>query len=332
GIPVVWGLVKDGAYAVRFLTRDARSARSKQLLALGSVKAVEGTFTSEDDLRKGFRGARYAFAIPAYESALEEGIEFFVYGNLDYGYKKAGYDPKFRAAHYDGKGRIGEWILQQNKEPMNHKRMGAALFTTGPYMSMILGARTPMAPKIEDGVVTWRVSLGHGAVPHVDLDDCEYYVRWLFDHQERANGLDLEVAIDLIDYDDLAHAFEKVTGHPARYIDTSLADYWARGPLGKGTNPTGYNADPEDPATQSMRGGFTAWWNMWKYSGGNRGIIQRNFKLLDEIYPNRVKSAEEWFRREEKKSKELGLPSLWEQVNNPKPVLKLVEDRREGRL
>jgi hypothetical protein len=350
GIPVIRGLVKDGAYAVRFLTRDATSARSKLLLAMENVEAIEGTFASESDLRKGFRGAQYAFvnidgfnsgektevywAIRSYELALEEGIKFFVYGNLDYVYKKSGFDPKFRTGHYDGKGRVGEWILQQNKTPEIAKRMGAAIFTTGPYIQMALGQRTPMSPTVEDGVVTWKVPLGEGAVAHVDLDDCEQYVRWLFDHQERSNGLDLEVAIDLVDYHEMAKAFEKVTGHPAKYVDVSLDEYWTTGPLSAGkATAAGYNADPSDPSTMNLRDNFTGFWNMWKHTHtGNRGVIKRDFALLDEIHPNRIKSAEEWFRREENKSKEQGLPSLWERATNLKPVLKIAEDGRKGRL
>lgn len=350
GIPVIRGLVKDGAYAVRFLTRDANSARSKQLLAMGNVEAIEGTFASESDLRKGFRGAQYAFvnidgfnsgektemfwAIRSYELALEEGIKFFVYGNLDYVYMKSGFDPKFRTGHYDGKGRIGEWILQQNKKPEVTKRMGAALFTTGPYIQMALGRGTPMSPVVEDGVVTWKVPLGQGAVAHVDLDDCEYYVRWLFDHQDRANGLNLEVAIDLVDYHEMAKAFEKVTGHPAKYVDVDLDTYWAMAFGGSGGKlAAGYNADLSDPSTMSIRDNFTGFWNMWKNTHtGNRGVIKRDFKLLDEIFPDRIKSAEEWFRREEQRSKELGLPSLLERATNLKPVLKVAEDGRKGRL
>jgi hypothetical protein len=64
------------------------------------------------------------WAIRSYETALEEGIKFFVYGNLDYALKESGYDSKFRTGHYDGKGRIGEWILFQNQH--NRDRMGAA--------------------------------------------------------------------------------------------------------------------------------------------------------------------------------------------------------------
>lgn len=348
GIPVIRGLVADGAYAVRFLTRDASSPRSKSLLDLPNVTAIEGTFANEDDLRAGFADADYAFvnidgfnagektemywAMRAYELALEAGIKFYVYGNLDYGYKKSGFKPEYRCGHYDGKGRIGEWVLQQNSNPEINKRMMTAVFTTGPYISMAIGARTPMSPKVEDGVVTWRVPLGQGAVPHVNLDDCEYYVRWLLDHQDRADGMNLEVAIDLIGYDDLAAAFTKVTGHEARYIDTSLDEYWTTGPMGTGERPAGYNASEEDRATMSLRNNFTGFWNLWKGSGGNKGIVRRDFTLLDEIHPGRVKSAEEWFRREEEKSQKEGGPGLWERVNNLRPVLKVAEDGRRGRL
>ena len=110
-----------------------------------------------------------------FEIAIEEGVKFFVYGNLDYGLKKAGYDSKYRVGHYDGKGRIAEWILLQNQA--NSARMGAAIFTSGPYIEMTISPLTPMAPSVEDGVVTWRVPLGDGAVPHVSLEDCGYYVR-----------------------------------------------------------------------------------------------------------------------------------------------------------
>ena len=278
GMPIVRDLVADGKYSVRVLTRDATSPRAKALLALGNVSIVEGSFADDDVLREGFRGCDGAFvnidgfntgektetywAIRSYEIAIEEGIKFFVYGNLDYGLKKSGYDSRFRAGHYDGKGRMADWILSQNQS--NRARMGAAVFTSGPYIEMAISPLTPMTPTVEDGVVTWRVPLGQGAVPHVALDDCGYYVRWLFDHPRLANGMDLEVAIAHMTYTELASAFEKVTGHPAQYIDTDLEAYW-NGPLnGVADQPAGYNADPNDKSTMSFRDNFTGFWNMWK--------------------------------------------------------------------
>lgn len=61
GIPVIRGLVKDRKYSCRVLTRDTTSARAKQLVALGNVELVTGTFASEKDLRDGFRGCDGAF-------------------------------------------------------------------------------------------------------------------------------------------------------------------------------------------------------------------------------------------------------------------------------
>lgn len=87
---------------------------------------------------------------------------------------------------------------------------------------MTVAAAIIMVPKVENGVVTWRVPLGKGAVPHVALDDCEYYARWLFDHPERSDGMNLEVAIAHIPYADLAAAFQTVTGKPAQYIDEPM--------------------------------------------------------------------------------------------------------------
>lgn len=346
GIPVISALVADKKYSVKALTRDPASRRAQALLALGNVSLLEGTFADETVLREGFRGCDGAYvnidgfntgektemywAIRSYEIAIEEGVKFFVYGSLDYALRKSGYDSKFRAGHYDGKGRIGEWILFQNR--LNEGRMGVAVFTTGPYMEMAISAMTPMTPSVEDGVVSWRVPLGAGAVPHVALEDCGFYARWLFDNPDRANGMNLEVAIEHIPYDKLATAFQKITGHPARYIDTSLEDYWA-GPLKMAAKlPAGYNADPNDKSTMSFRDNFTGFWNIWKY-----GVVQRDYALLDEIHPHRIRTVEEWLRRVDQRVKEGGGGGLWEELqpenlSKAPPLLKLTEDKRKGAL
>lgn len=181
------GLVGEGRYSVLALTRDARSARAGLLASMGNVAFLEGTFADETILRRGMKACDGVFinidgfnagertemyrAIRAYEIALEERIKFFVYGNLDYTLKKASYNSAFRTGHYDGKGRIGERILSQNRS--NGARMGAALFTSGPYIETAFSGGTPMTPRMEDGVLTWRVPLGDAAaVVHVALEDC----------------------------------------------------------------------------------------------------------------------------------------------------------------
>jgi hypothetical protein len=142
--------------------------------------------------------------------------------------------------------------------------------------------------------------------------------------------MDLEVAIAPITYAELATAFEKVTGHKAQYIDTTLEDYWMKGPMSRVADiPAGYNADPKDPATMTIKENFTGFWNTWKY-----GVLKRDYKLLDEVHPNRIRSAEEWFRREDANGRARGEGGLWERIQheNLKPILKLSEDGRKGRV
>ncbi|KAH7078648.1 NmrA-like family protein [Paraphoma chrysanthemicola] len=345
GLPVCHGLTKDGGYSLRVLTRDAKSSRAQEIAKLGDVEFIEGTFANEADLRKGFAGCWGAFVnidgfnsgektetywtIRAYELAVELGIKFLVFGNLDYVYKKSGYDPKFRCGHYDGKGRMAEWMLQQRRS----NNMGVAVFTTGPYMEMATSTRTLMTPQVQDGTVIWAVPLGDGAIPHVSLDDCEYYARWLFDHPDRSDGMNLEVAIEHVHYADLAAAFSKVTGKPAQYMNIPMDMYFEHFPGADG--PAGYNADLSDPATMSVRENFTGFWTMWAHSGGNKGVIQRDYALLDEIHPKRIKTVEQFFRLEDEKHRAAGRGGLFEAIESssiPAVLKGFGEDNRQGRL
>lgn len=342
GIPIVKALVNDKKYQVRALTRDTSSLRANELLALGNVELLQGTFANELTLRNGFRGCDGAFvnidgfdvgekseiywAIRTYEIAIEEGIKFFVYGSIPYVLKLGGYDSKFHAGHMDGKGRVGQWILFQNIE--NRERMGASLFTVGPYIDMAISARTPMTPTIEDGNVTWRVPFGDSSMPFGSLEDCGHYVRWQFDNPERANGMDLITAIEHTGFNDLAVAFERVTGHPAQYIDVSLDEYWENGALSKVAHlPAGANADPSDPSTMTLKQNFTGFWNAFKHGG----LFNIDYALLDEIHPSRVKSVEEWFRLHDKIWQSSGKGSLRERIQpeNISPIFNRVRDGRK---
>jgi hypothetical protein len=169
----------------------------------------------------------------------------------------------------------------------------------------------------------------------VSLEDRGYYARWLFDNPDRANWLDLEVAIEHIHYKDLARAFEAVTGHPARFIDVDLDTYWTTGPLSMAASMgSGYNSDPNDSAFMTIRQNFTGFWNLWKHSGHNEGIIKRDYKLLDEIHPKRARSVEQWLRKMNDRGIKDGSGSLREKVQpkNLRPILKMAEDGMQGKL
>jgi hypothetical protein len=81
----------------------------------------------------------------------------------------------------------------------------------------------------------------------------------------------------------------------------------------------------------SFRDNFTGFWNQWKHN-----IIKRDYALLDEIHPSRIKTVEQWLRREEQLSREAGRGGLWEAVQpenlQKHSILKIGEDQRRGKL
>ena len=217
--------------------------------------------------------------------------------------------------------------------------MGAGLLTTGPYIDMTLAPGTPMTVRLAgeaNGVATWRMPLGKdGAVPFVSLEDTGAYARWMFDHPDEASGLNLKTAIGHVNFVEVASAFEKVTGHPARYVDVSMEEYWATGPMSdRAQDPSAYNSDPMDPASMTVKQNLSGWWETYRRSGENKGVLTRDYALLDRILPGRIRNAEAWFRGEVERGKERGEGSLWErmQKGNMKAATKKNEEGWSGSL
>ncbi|PON20667.1 hypothetical protein TGAM01_v210452 [Trichoderma gamsii] len=170
--------------------------------------------------------------------------------------------------------------------------MRMATFTTGPYIEMATALGTLVTLKIEhdktgEHQVLWRLPLTNdGAIAHVSIDDCEQYVRWLFDNQERADGMDLAMTIEHVHYAELAAAFEHVTGHKAQFINISSEERWKDGPMSsRGENASGVQVNKGEPDSMTVRENFTGFWHLWRDSGYNKGLIKRDYKLLDAIHP-----------------------------------------------
>lgn len=55
---------------------------------------------------------------------------------------------------------------------------------------------------------------------------------------------------------------------------------------------------------------------------------------MDKVHPQRIRSVEEWIRKENDKGLKLGLGSLWDRIQpeNLQHVLKVSEDQRQGKL
>lgn len=159
-------LANSGRYSVRVLTRNAQSSRAQDLLKLPNVGLIQGKQDSQSDLHAAFKGvygawvntdgftlgekAELFYGIRAYEIARAEGVQHYVYANIEYALKNAGWDEAYHAGHHDAKGRVGEFILAQGQDG----DMKASLLSTGPYLNMFFDGMYVPEEK-EDGSFVW---------------------------------------------------------------------------------------------------------------------------------------------------------------------------------
>lgn len=111
----------------------------------------------------------------------------------------------------------------------------------------------------------------------------------LADTPDRSNGLELHVATEDIAWKDLATAFSDVTGKKAVYKNVTLDEYFGLGIFPEPDAKLGSAAAPDDSTLFTFRENFSGFWNCWKDE-----LTTRDYALLDEILPGRIKSVKEW--------------------------------------
>ena len=127
------------------------------------------------------------------------------------------------------------------------------------------------------------------------LSDVGVFVKWIFDNPSKSTGLNLEMATEQVSFSDITAAYTRVTGKNAIHRKLPFDKYLPKHepyPNAPANWATGLDKDTAG-ATMSWRENFTAWWKFW---GGGKGAT-RDMELLDEIYPGRIKTLEEWMRK-----------------------------------
>lgn len=155
--------------------------------------------------------------------------------------------------------------------------------------------------KQPDGTAVFALPLADGAIPFVHLGDFGKYVHWALSHSEQSNHLDFGIATAHVSGEEIATAFSSYTGKPAAYVDLDVdhwnAEAWKYLPSGKDTK-IGYQHIKDDNALRMTYGdNFKHWWNLYKASKGNTGLIKRDYIFLDRIVPDRLKSLSEWMEK-----------------------------------
>lgn len=177
-----------------------------------------------------------------------------------------------------------DYISAQGTEKMAWSVLTSCLYVEG--LSELLA---PHPDPENEGTLTFAVPLGKGKCPLIYLEDYGAYARWIFDTPDRSTGLQLHVATEDIAWADLAAAFAEVTEKKAVYKDVTLDQYFSIGIFPEPEAKVGGEMAGDDGTLFTVRENFSGFWNCWKDS-----LTKRDYGLLDEILPGRVKSVKEW--------------------------------------
>ncbi|TFY62991.1 hypothetical protein EVJ58_g3514 [Rhodofomes roseus] len=309
-------------YSVRALSRDPGSRRAKELVSKG-VEVVRGAFDDLASVRAALAGVYGAWVntdgftvgeqkemwagIRIFELAKQAGVRHYIWRYLDYGFKLSSYDTTYNCEHYDGKGRVAEF-MQAQPSVVTDTDMSWTVITSGPYMEMLFNFMFGPYKKREDGTVVFATPVGNGHVPMIALEDLGFFARYAFDNREITSAQDLEIATDKVGWEYLKATFEKVTGQRAEVIYQSFDD-WCKN--FKNVDIPVANERPVGDGSTTWRQNFRAWWSMWRDD-----LIQRDYEWLRRVNPNGY-TLESWMR-----AKQYGTYALWEKVT----LLKNTED------
>jgi uncharacterized protein YbjT (DUF2867 family) len=297
----VTALTSDSKYAVRVITRSASSKEAQDLGAIPGVSIFEGDSYDESILRKALHGVDLVFAntngfaigekaetywgIRLYELAREFKVKHFVWAGLEYASKLGNFDAKYKCGHLDGKARVSEYLAAQPTSPMAWSVLTSCLYAEGLWEIL-----RPLPDPADPSTLVFALPLGSAKLPLIHLEDYGLYARWLFDTPARSKGLNLHVATEDISWKDLAAAFTEVTGKRSVYKDITLDEYFNGQYFFKQPEAKiGASENPHDPTLVTVRQNFSGFWNTWKDE-----LTKRDYELLDNILPGRVKTIKEW--------------------------------------
>ncbi|KAJ6459621.1 NAD-P-binding protein [Mycena sanguinolenta] len=288
-------------YTVRALTRDLTSASAQSLEKRG-VECVKGSFTDYAAVARALEGAYGAWVntdgftvgemeeiyagMRIYEVAKRvPSLRHYVWSNLRYVLKNGDFNPDYAADHMNAKGRVGEWLSVQPSA------LGDGLtwsqVTTGPYM-LKGGIFNPLNVRA-DGTVVFAAPFGDAHVPLIALEDLGWWARYTFDHRASVSGRELNIASELVHWDDLARTFTKVTGTPAVYVRLTVDEFLDVFDKEKMEAPIASDKKRGD-GSKTMRENFGAFYRVLR-----DGMSDKDMEWVKSVHPGTY-TLERWMR------------------------------------
>jgi hypothetical protein len=299
-------LTKSKKYSVSVLTRNINSQASQALLKNHSIRLIEGSYTTESDLRTAFANQdviyftidsfstgephEYFWTFRAYEIAIQSGVKWFIYSGARDKFQQYGYDEKYRNSHNVVAWRLSSWLASQ---PLG--RMKWTIVTGGVYAEMLESLLKPIKDPKTGGVVFKVPVEPESVMPLVPLERYGQRVLWALQHPDESYGRFLSCNPFQVTFPQVADIHQTVTSTKTSFESISI-DHWMEGVKLYGgidpdnTLPRGSNRD--DPTAFTFRKSFSAWWAIWRDNRGRKEDLDVTW--LDEVAADAPLSLEVW--------------------------------------
>jgi hypothetical protein len=158
-----------------------------------------------------------------------------------------------------------------------------------------------------DGTYVFASPIGRGRVPMIALPDLGFWARYTFDNRALTSGRDLEVASQMVGWDELVSTFKRVTGSNAVFLPQTLAEWFDN--FTNTDRPVAGEREYGDGST-TWKQNFWAWWSIFRDD-----VVKRDMEWIRKVNPGTY-TLEKWMV-------ENRYDGNWKE-----PLLKNVQDRQ----
>ncbi|KAI0247475.1 hypothetical protein BJV78DRAFT_1133251, partial [Lactifluus subvellereus] len=176
---------------------------------------------------------------------------------------KGGLDSKYRCEHYDGKGRVADWMMQR-PSVVSDAELSWTVVTSGSYMEMLNLVNLFGPSRRADGTFVFYSPVEDSHVAMIALKDLDFFVG--------TSGKGLEVASDMVSWLQLVE-WRRLQSTDGGW---ETLEQWAAN-LENSDRPVAIQGG----AKSTFRQNFYGWWSAFRDD-----VIKRDMDWIRKVHPN----------------------------------------------
>ena len=210
-------------------------------------------------------------------------------------------DERYRNSHNIVGSRITTWLTAQPTA-----RLPWTIVEGGVYAELLQSLLRPRLNPADGSADFIAPMHPTSTIPLIPVVNYAAAVKWALENPERSVGQHVDAGSFLTTFPQVAEAYTRVTGKPARFVPIDI-DTWMAGAKAAGIDPEARlprGATADDGTSFTFRKTFGAWWALWRDGGAEMGFHneEANRTEMEEVTDEflgegRIRGVEAWMRR-----------------------------------